>query len=138
MKLWRQLLVAPGKKDPAVRNLGLDQQKFLRKYLGMINELSIDRGSPLPDEQEIIGDLKDPMATRAAPYERPALDLGPQYRDDIKKNDDTRMTAKQAWRLLKENYNIDVGYTTVKRYVRKEFHREKHHVTVRMRTPAKR
>lgn len=118
------------------KSLGLDR-KTVRKYLGMINELSIDRGSPLPDEQGIIGKLKVLMTTQAAAYERPAFDLVAQYRDEIKQwFDDSRMTAKQAWRLLKENYKIDVGYTTVKRYVRKEFHREKPHVTVRIETPA--
>ncbi|MGD0488014.1 MAG: hypothetical protein ABSB94_12560 [Syntrophorhabdales bacterium] len=107
------------------KSLGLDR-KTVRKYLGMIKELSIDRGSPLPDEQEIIGGLKGLMATQVAAYERPAFDLVAQYRDEIERwLDDSRMTAKQVWRLLRENYSIDVGYTTVKRYVKKEFHREK-------------
>jgi transposase len=118
------------------KSLGLDR-KTVRKYLGMINELSIDRGSPLPDEQDLIGKLKGLMASQAAAYERPAFDLVAQYRDEIEQwFDDSRMTAKQVWRLLKENYSIDVGYTTVKRYVRKEFLREKPHVTVRIETPA--
>ncbi|MGD0231024.1 MAG: hypothetical protein ABSC19_11810 [Syntrophorhabdales bacterium] len=118
------------------KSLGLDR-KTVRKYLGMMNELSIDRGSPLPDEQEIIGRLKELMDRQATAYNQPAFDLVGKYRDDIKRwLDDSRMTAKQVWRLLKENFNIDVGYTTVKRYVRKEFQREKPHVTVRIETPA--
>lgn len=117
------------------KSLGLDR-KTVRKYLGMIKELSIDRENTLPDEQELIGRLKEHMARQAATYESPALDLVSRYRDDIKRwCDDSHMTAKQVWRLLKENHHIAVGYTTIKRYVRKEFPRESPHVTVRIETP---
>ena len=42
------------------KSLGLDR-KTVRKYLGRVHELSIERGKPLPDEQELIGKLKDLM-----------------------------------------------------------------------------
>lgn len=49
------------------KSLGLDR-KTVRKYLGKANELSIDRGKPLPDEQELIRNLKDLMDTQAVTY----------------------------------------------------------------------
>ncbi len=118
------------------KSLGLDR-KTVRKYLGMVEELSIDRERPLPDEQELIRKLRDLMNTQSVTYERPALDLIAQYRDEIERwFDDSRMTAKQVWRLLKENHKIAVGYSTVKRYVKKEFPRERPQVTVRIETSA--
>ena len=118
------------------KSLGIDR-KTVRKYLGLTKELSISRSDPLPDEHELIGKLKDLMSARAATYQAPGIDLVSRYRNDIERwFGDSRMTAKQVWRLLKENYNMDVGYTTVKRYVRKEFPRQSPHVTVRIETPA--
>lgn len=96
-------------------SLGIDR-KTVRKYLGLLNDLSIRRGNPLPEEQDLIGSLKDLMARRAASYRAPGIELVGRYRDDIKRwFEDPHMTAKQAWRLLKENYQINVAYTTVKR-----------------------
>jgi transposase len=116
-------------------SLGIDR-KTVRKYLGLLNELSIRRGNPLPEEQDLIGSLKDLMARRAATYEAPAIERVARYRDDIKRwFEDPHMTAKQVWRLLKENYQINVAYTTVKRYVRKEFPRQPAHTAVRLETP---
>lgn len=42
-------------------SLGIDR-KTVRKYLGLLNDLSIRRGNPLPEEQDLIGSLKDLMA----------------------------------------------------------------------------
>jgi transposase len=116
------------------KSLGLDR-KTIRKYLVMAQTLSIGRESLL-DEQELVAKLKALMDTQAATYERPALDLLTQYHDDIERwFKDPHMTAKQVWRLLKENYHIGIGYSTVKRYVRKEFPRDTAHVSVRIETP---
>ena len=94
------------------RSLGIDR-KTVRKYLGLLNELTIGRGDPLPDEQELIGRVKEIMAERAATYQAPGIELVGRYRDDIERwFEDSNMTAKQAWRLLKENYQINVAYTT--------------------------
>ena len=46
------------------KSLGLDR-KTVRKYLGMVEELSIDRERPLPDEQELIRKLRDLMNTQS-------------------------------------------------------------------------
>lgn len=116
-------------------SLGIDR-KTVRKYLGFLNELSVNRSDPLPEEQELIGRVKEIMAERAATYEAPATERVARYRDDIERwFEDPNMTAKQAWRLLKENHQINVAYTTVKRYVRKAFPRQSPHVTVRLETP---
>jgi transposase len=117
-------------------SLGLDR-KTVRKYLGRAQELSLERNQPLPDEQELIGRLKTLMATQSVTCERPAHDLIAPYRDEIAQwLEDPRMTAKQVWRLLKEHYQLAVGYTSVKRYVNKEFPRKTTRVPVRIETPA--
>lgn len=117
------------------RSLGIDR-KTVRKYLGFTNELSIHRNDPLPDEQELIGNLRDLVVRRAASYQAPGIELVSRYRDDIERwLGDSNMTVKQIWRLLKEQYRINVAYTTVKRYMKKEFPRESPHVTVRIETP---
>jgi len=114
---WRE-----GRKIKQISgSLGIDR-KTVRKYLGFLNELSVNRSDPLPEEQELIGKLNELMAQRAAIYEAPATERVARFRDDIERwFEDPNMTAKQAWRLLEENHQINVGYTTVKRYVRKEF-----------------
>jgi len=128
---WRE-----GRKIKQISgSLGIDR-KTVRKYLGFLNELSVNRSDPLPEEQELIGKLNELMAQRAAIYEAPATERVARFRDDIERwFEDPNMTAKQAWRLLEENHQINVGYTTVKRYVRKEFPRQSPHVTVRLETP---
>jgi len=114
------------------RSLGLDR-KTVRKYLGMARAVGITEGEGLPDEQEIVSKLRGLANPQG--YERPALDLVAQYKSEIEellKNDD--MTGKQVWRLLKEVHGIDVGYTTIKRYLRAEFSFGRPAVTVRIET----
>ncbi len=45
------------------------------------------------------------------------------------------MTAKQAWRLLRDDHGLQVGYTTVKSYVRAHIRKIGKTLTVRMETP---
>ena len=45
------------------------------------------------------------------------------------------MTGKQVWRLLRENHGINVGYSTIKRYLRSEFAFGRTKATVRIETP---
>ncbi len=54
-------------------SLGIDR-KTVRKYLGFLNELSVNRSDPFPEEQELIGKLNELMAQRAAIYEAPAIE----------------------------------------------------------------
>lgn len=115
-------------------SLGLDR-KTVRKYVGMATSLGITRDQPLPDEQGLVSRLKEHQ-TQAIAYETPALDRVTQYKDEIKQFlEDREMTAKQVWRLLKENHHIDVGYTTIKRYLRSEFSFGRTKATVRLETP---
>lgn len=112
------------------RSLGLDR-KTIRKYVGMARSIGITQGGELPDD--LVGRLKD-MENRG--YDSPALDLVGKYKDGIEEwLKDEEMTGKQVWRLLKETHGIEVGYTTVKRYLRKEFSFGRPAVTVRMETP---
>ncbi len=45
------------------RSLGIDR-KTVRKYLGYLKELSVNRSDPLSEEQELIGKLHELMAQR--------------------------------------------------------------------------
>ena len=116
------------------QSLGLDR-KTVRKYLGMARSLGIGQGGPLPDEQELVSRLKG-QHVQAVSYDTPALDRVTRYRDEIEKLlHDKEMTAKQVWRLLRENHGIEVGYTTIKRYLRSEFSYGRTKATVRIETP---
>jgi len=115
------------------QSLNLDR-KTVRKYLNMARSVGVTQGGALPDEQEIAGKLRDLANSQG--YERPALDLVAQYKSEIEEwLKDINMTGKQVWRLLKEAHGIEVGYTTIKRYLRKEFSFGRPAVTIRMETP---
>lgn len=116
------------------RSLGLDR-KTIRKYVGMARSIGITQGGELPDEQDLVGKLKG-LTDSGSSYDSPALDLVGRYKDEIEEwLKDKEMTGKQVWRLLRETHGIEVGYTTVKRYLRKEFSFGRPAVTVRMETP---
>ncbi len=116
------------------QSLGLDR-KTVRKYVAMARSLGIAQGGPLPDEQELVCRLNAPLNVQAA-FETPALDLAARHRDEIEKwLKDENMTAKQVWRLLRETHGIQVGYSTIKRYLRSEFSFGKTKATVRIETP---
>jgi transposase len=115
-------------------SLGLDR-KTVRKYLGMARSLGVARERPLPDEEELAGRLKCLMTEKGACYGRPAIDLIARHHDEIQGwLTDKDMTGKQVWRLLKEIYSIEVGYTTIKRYLRSEFSFGRTKATIRMET----
>ena len=117
------------------QSLGLDR-KTVRKYLGMARSLGIAQGGPLPDEQELVGKLKGFANAQTPVFETPALDLVARHRDEIEKLlEDKEMTGKQVWRLLKETHGIQVGYSTIKRYLRSEFSFGRTRATVRIETP---
>ena len=117
------------------RSLGIDR-KTVRKYVGMARSAGIDRQCPLPGEHELAARLKDMMDACGSPYDTPAGDLLVRHHDDIKTwLDDPNVTGKQVWRLLEETFGVKVGYTTLRRYLRKEFSYGRAKVTVRMETP---
>jgi transposase len=114
------------------QSLGIDR-KTVRKHVRMVISLGITRDNPLPDEQELVVRLKNLMNSPV--YEHPVLDLVAQHRTDIEVwLKDSRMTGKQIWRLLRETFHIKVGYTTIKRYLKKEFSFGRPPVTIRMET----
>lgn len=96
------------------RALGFDR-KTIRKYIQIAQDLGVKRGEDFPDEQELIKAFKSADKS-ACLYESPAMDCivpyGWQIEKWLKERD---MTAKQIWRLLKEDYGLTVGYSTVKR-----------------------
>jgi transposase len=117
------------------QSLGLDR-KTVRKYLRIAASLGITRNGPAPDEQELVGKLKGLLRIQASSFETPALDLVARHKNEIEKLlEDKEITGKQVWRLLKESHGIEVGYSTVKRYLRTEFCYGRTKATVRIETP---
>ena len=116
------------------QSLGLDR-KTVRKYVGMARSVGIEQGGPAPDEQELVGKLRDFMSGEGPAYEKPALDLIAPHKGDIEEwLKDKNMTAKQVWRLLQETHGTTVGYSTIKRYLRSEFSFGRTKATVRLET----
>ncbi len=111
-------------------SLGMDR-KTVRKYINMIKSSGISQDF---NEEELIEKLNRNIPT--ASYDRPKYNLLSLYKDQIRSwLEMPHMTGKQIWRLLRENYNIPVGYTTIKRYLKKEFSYHKNKVTIRIETP---
>ena len=117
------------------QSLGLDR-KTVRKYVGMARSVGVDQGGPAPDEQELVGKLRDLMNGQGPAYEKPALDLIVPHKGEIEEwLKDKNMTAKQVWRLLQETHGITIGYSTTKRYLRSAFSFGRTKATVRLETP---
>jgi transposase len=114
------------------RSFGTDR-KTIRKYVRLAQETGVCRGRPFPQEEELIGGMKT-LGKKVWPAPKtPAKDLIVVHRQWIEELfKDTRMTAKQAWRLLKEQKGLRVGYCTLKRYLRAEFQFGIAPATVRM------
>jgi transposase len=110
-------------------------RKTIRSYIHMAQQLGIRREEPFPEEQELIRGLRR-LSRAPSLYETPAMDSIGIYRDQISQwLEDNDITAKQIWRLLKEEHELPVSYCSVKRYLRREFNRETPMVTVRIETP---
>jgi hypothetical protein len=78
----------------------------------------------LPEGVELIGKMKalGGGTMLRKPPKTPARELIAAHREWIEeKLQDSQMTAKQVWRLLREEKGIRTGYCTVKRYLRAEF-----------------
>ena len=111
-------------------------RKTIRKYIQMAQQVGVRRGEPFPNEQELIKGLRL-LSRSPSLYETPAIDSIHRYRTQIEHwLEDKDMTAKQIWRLLKEEQELSVGYSTVKRYLRREFDFGSPTITVRIETPA--
>jgi len=102
----------------------------------MAQQLGVRRGEPLPDEQGLIKGLRL-LSSSPSLYETPAMDSIGIYQDQISHwLEEKDITAKQIWRLLKEEHELSVGYSTVKRYLKREFDFRAPKVTVRIETPS--
>lgn len=116
------------------RSLKVDR-KTIRKYIHMAQQLGVRREEPLPEEQELIKGLRL-LSHSASSYETPAIDSIGVHRDQISRwLEEKDITAKQIWRLLKEEHELSIGYSSVKRYLKREFDFRAPKVTVRIETP---
>jgi transposase len=126
---WHQ-----GNTIKGIKNSLQFDRKTIRKYIVMAQQLGVKRGEPFPDEQELIKGLRV-ISRSPALYETPAIDSIALHRDQISHwLEQKDMTAKQIWRLLKEEHGLGAGYSSVKRYLKKEFHFGTPKVTVRIET----
>jgi transposase len=117
------------------RSLKFDR-KTIRKYILIAQQLGVRKGEPFPDEQELIKGLRV-LSRSPALYETKAIDSIGLYREQISRwLEEKDITAKQIWRLLEEEHELRVGYSSVKRYLKKEFNLGGPKVTVRIETPS--
>ena len=116
------------------RSLGFDR-KTIRRYIHMAQQVGVKREEPFPDEQELLKRLRS-LCHSLSLYEAPAINSINTYRDQISHWLDRKdMTAKQVWRLLKENQELVVGYSSVKRYLKREFNLGDPRATIRLEVP---
>jgi len=112
-------------------SLGVDRDT-VRKYVRMAQKAGIDRGKAFPEGEEIVAKLKGFMdATPQRPT--PAKNLIAPHREWIEERlEENEITAKQIWRLFQERTGLSIGYCTMKRYLRSQFHFGAPPVTVRL------
>ena len=116
------------------RSFGTDR-KTIRKYVRLAQAAGICRDRPFPEGTELIGRMKalGDGGTLRKPPRTPARELILPHREWIEeKLQDSRITAKQVWRLLREEKGVQTAYCTVKRYLRAEFQFGVSPVTVRL------
>lgn len=116
------------------RSLKFDR-KTIRKYILLAQQLGVRRGEPFPDEHEMIKELRL-LSRSPSLFETPAIDSVGLHREQVSHwLEEKDMTAKQIWRLLKEEHELMVGYSSVKRYIKREFDIPIPKVTVRIEVP---
>lgn len=118
------------------RSLGFDRNT-IRKYVRLAQAAGVERGTPFPQEGELVNRLKTVQAS-ALLRETPGQDQISPHRewiDGLLKESETKkeeLTAKQFWRLFRERTGLPIGYCTMKRYLRSQFHLGAPPVTVRL------
>lgn len=113
------------------RSLGF-HRRTIRKYVALAQSVGVSREGPFPEESELVEKLKvlDPGGLLR---ETPVKDLIVPYQDWIKSLlEHPDMTAKQVWRLFREETSLPVSYWTMKRYLRTQFQFGAPPVTVRL------
>jgi transposase len=113
------------------RSLGVDRNT-VRRYVEMARRAGVQRQEPFPPETELIQRIKG-LSDSSGDRDKPAQALILPHRDWIEGLlKDSRVTAKQVWRLFKEEKGISIGYCTMKRYLRAQFQFRTPPVTVRL------
>lgn len=117
------------------RSLGFDRNT-VRKYVRLAQAAGVHRGSPFPPEGELVNRLKEAQVL-ALLRETPGQDQILGYREWIagllrEEEGKENLTAKQVWRLFREKTGLQVGYCTMKRFLRSQFQFGAPAVTVRL------
>ena len=116
------------------RSLGYDR-KTIRRYLRRAQEVGLKREEPFPDEQEMLGKLKELLERSTLVRGAPAKERLRGYRDEVQTLlTEKEMTVKQVMRLLAERHGLKVSYSSVLRYVGEEFNLGKPEATVHLET----
>jgi len=114
------------------RSLGFDRNT-VRKYIRLAQIAGVARGTPFPSEEELAQKLQ---AAGEASFLRttPARALIAPHRGWIAEllHKGKKIDAKQIWRLFEEKTERRIGYCTMLRYLRSEFHWCAPVVTVRI------
>jgi transposase len=114
------------------RSLGFDRNT-IRKYVRLAQAAKVQRGTPFPEECELVNRLKQLQAP-ALLRETPGQDQFIPHREWIEGllREEEESTAKQIWRLFREKTGLSLGYCTMKRYLRSQFQFGAPPVTVRL------
>ena len=113
------------------RSFGIDR-KTVRKYVRLAQSIGVCRDRAFPLETELASQLGSLSHSRLL-REKPVRDLIASHREWVEeKLKVPGITAKQIWRLFKEERGIRIGYCTMKRYLKAEFQFGAPGVTVRM------
>jgi transposase len=113
------------------RSLGFDR-KTIRKYVKWAQNVGVQRGESFPEEADLIGRIKA-LTDSSLLRETPVRDLISPHHGWIEGViKDPMVTAKQVWRLFREEKGIGVSYCTMKRYLRARFQFGAPTVTVRI------
>jgi transposase len=102
------------------RSLGF-HRKTIRKYVELAQQAGINRGDPFPEESDLaarLNGLTDAPMVRETPRQDILAPHEEWFKQLLKNN---QMTAKQAWRLFREESGEAVSYCTIKRYLRNRF-----------------
>jgi transposase len=127
---WHQ-----GKSEREIRDsLGVSR-KTIRKYIRGLQQLEVGRDQPLPSQDELVRLIR--LIQDPAIFSQPALSKVEPYHEKIKGwLEEANMTIQQVYRLLREQSDFDVSYSSVYRYVRSRIEPRPPVVTVRLHTEA--
>lgn len=113
------------------RSLGFDRNT-IRKYVRLAQAAGVQRGAPFPPEGDLVHRLKE-MQAPVLLRQTPGQDQIVSHREWVEELlRDKHITAKQIWRLFRERTALPIGYCTMKRYLRSQFHFGAPPATVRL------